>query len=1247
MFVYVWQTTEAHLLASTQAGTVSSEDILNACIPLVYSKSTSLLERGVFKLAELLREKTNLEREIGLCALYHLALGHYKLGDERVALGLVQSLLAAKSFHTSAVALKQICIDKMISKHKSSGLFSRLLRKKDESVAPIYSAANLTFLTEEEERTKQSQAEKDRDLIASLAPPSPPDSPFDDVDEIATSPHSTGSPSSPPIGGANNDFDSPFDFDASSASLESSNNLSPTLLSPSSSQHSIPVVAASSIPDHIAGGGHRAQSTGAMSAPGSIALNFSSLAGAGSGARGSAWIRSTPKDGQPVGERRPSSTSFAGSIPLNSSTPEPPVEKKTRKLRPLRASQSQRSAPTLSFMPDGSVLVEAPENDDSSSDEEDWDDDGEEKALETEIGKLEISTFNFPAFSPSFTPGSGLYTDSNLTAHQVVEAEALHAQHGQQIELAKVEYQALLQAHQAAQYELLRIQQEEVTLLNAEQLSLLEEEKDAAGDADRLAQLSPRFRALTERQGPLLVKQQEDQALLVEQQGVEQKARQDAFRQILLEQQNEKAGLAARQESELVESERQALLLEHQTYESRKSIAAADFEGNLFANLASKRERLDSLRTERATKEVEREARRAAKARAEAEAEALRHEQQRIEAERLRLHLEEESRRALAQAAAETQRLAEEQQRRHEEAEALAEQSRQAEQQRQALEQERLIQQRQLEERQLEAQRAEAEAQAAQAAQEEAIQNAALLTPTSPAISALPPAPAPLSFEQAPTSMPAKIHIGSPPVMRAPSGGPASFKSPVMGLRATPPGTAVPVTTSTTPPTIPSAANIPSSPPPSLVARTFETPVVAAAAVEGGDQDDPDVIDVFALSKRLAAAPNANNTSTATSGGFSKRPVSVGPVKTQHQVVHAHSTNEQGLARNNLQREPSVPTTTTTTAGAPGSLKHFPTSSLTRPGGPPPSAPPKVPPPTAPGSTRMPITKASSTNSPTVDYTSGTASPSGPPPPSSLPPSVPPPSGPPSSLPPSRPVPGRPPSMAPPAAPPSAAPPALPSSGPPPSSTLPSMPSGPPPSSLTASSGGGGRPQPPGGGSMPPSGARPQPPSQQVSANQAFAKPSGPPPSSGPPPMPSTASVGPPSQRMPVGGPPPMPSTAPPGSRSSPSPAPTSAAPYAPTSSPAPVSVSGGGGGGFYGPPPGFSGGSSSSASDAPTSYSSMSDKERSAATSTDTVSGVTKDKKGLPVSKTTHKGAHLLNTASKAKGPSRRPPSTMVRKPA
>lgn len=1188
---------ELKLLSSTQSGTVTSEDVLNACIPLVYSKSTSLLERGVFKLAELLREKTNLEREIGLCALYHLALGHYKLGDERTALGLVQSLLAAKSFHTSAVALKQICIDKMISKQKSSGLFSRLMRKKDDPVTPVYSSANLTFLTEEEERTKQSQAEKDRDFIASLAPPSPPDSPFEGVDEIALSPHSSASPTmatSPSGSGLNMDQYGahPFDSDASSASFAS--------LSPSSSQqsflqqHGQPAAFGA---DGIENSGFSSSHpSGTSSAPNSIALNFASIADAGAGTRGSSWIRSRPKDGQSA-ERRPSSAFFSHAAPE-----EAPVEKKTRKIRPLRASQSQRSAPTLSFLPDGRISETPAEVDENWDDEEDWDDEELEQTLVSEIAQLEIATFNFPAFAPSFIPGSGLYTDSHLTARQVTEAEALHAQHAQQIELAKAEYQALLQSHQAAQYELLRVQQEEVSLLNEEQLALLEEEKAAVDDPDRLAQLSPRFRALTDRQGPLLVKQQEDQGILVEQQGVEQKARQESFRQLLFDQQNEKAGMTARHESELGESEQMALHDEEAQYEARKSVAAADFEGSLFSNLALKRERLDSLRTERVTRETEREAKRVEKARLAAEAEALRLKQQRAESERLRLQVEEEARLAQALAEQEAARVLEaqiEDERKRVEAEAIAAQARDAERQRLEIESQRLEQERQQEERELAAQREAA---------------AKVMPPTSPSLGGLPPAPAPLAIEQAPGSMPMKIQIGSPPtqpLVRAPSGG---IKSPLLGpARPSPP----PALTA-------SSDAVASFQPPSHTPSIGHT-TEADSAVEG------DVIDVFALAKRVPSSP-----------GVLKRPVSMGPAKTHQIMQHAHSTNEQGLARN-VAAPGGVPSSLGPAPGAmpgalpqaPQSLKYAPSGGLSRPAGPPPSAPPKMVPPAAPPSSRIPITKSSSTNSPTVDVgnmgvsnagLSGSGASS--PPPSAMPPSRPqPPGG--ASL-----ANSRPPSMAPPSAPPSGAPPPLPSSGPPPSVGLPPKPAGPPPSSS------GGRPVP-AGGNPPPSGPRPQPPPQQVAANQAFAKPSAPP-SGGPPPMPSTASVGPPSQRIPTGGPPPMPSTAPGGG-----PRPVSSpAPPTPSYSPAPVSTSGGGGGGFYGPPPGFSGGASgASSSDAPASYSSMSDKERSAASSKDTVSGVTKDKKGLPISKTTHKGAHLLGNAAKAKGPSRRPPSTMIRK--
>lgn len=1145
-------------MAHTRTSTVTSRHVLDLCVPLVQSKTTALLERGVFKLSEFLRESNGIEKEVGLCALYHLALGHFKLGDERTAFAEVNALLTAKSFHTSALALKQNCIDKMISKQKSSGFFSRLMRKKDDSSsASAFNPATLTFLSEEERKgANEKQSEQDSALIASMTSPEGENGENEEFLRDSN--------------GAERSFKFPV---GSSGAVSGSRDYSLSLADPQSSSSSpLPILQTHPSQNSIHSNGPSSDGTGSdandfylprspsspnMTAHSSVKLGpSSSLASMPAGSRGSAWLRSKPSTSEFSDLSTPGT---ASSLKLKLKPHESLPNALTKRSRPLRASQSQRTAPPSSsylsmVTTPSSNSTTAPDSDDSESEEEDWEDEELEQALQKDLEALERSTFSFHDFTPSFVPGSGLYTDSELTSKHAAESDALAAEHKQAIDAVKQDYQSMLKSQQAEQYELLRVQQEEVSRLNAEQLALLEEEKQAmnsSADPSVLLAMGTRMKELTDRQAPLMEQQKLDQEKLVAEQGVMQKEKQDSFRALLVSHQQARIELASKQEQELNVSEQRALQEEKAKHEKEKENAELNFQGNLASKVSEKKEQLAQVRATIESKRIERERKKAEKAeRKRIEKEKIRldeenrriqeeenrriaEENRRIEEERMRAEQEEIRKREVASLAAAAQeeerlRILEEERMKKEVEDRETENLRHSlaiERERLRAESEANAQAIELQKQELERQRAEMEAQR-KALEEQSLQlqreREAAGSPSLSSPSSNPSSQTPTSLAKAPsTTLPRGPPVSSP-------SGSLKFARP---------------------------------PPPKQ-----STPAPA-------NPTDEDVIDVFALSRGVA--PNR-----PLSGAVAKQGA---PQQTQH--------------------GPPV---------AAGSLK------LSRPAG----APPKAPLPSLPPGTAHPqLTKASSLNSPTTAYgPPGSALPplpSGPPPPSSI-----------------RTVP---PSNAPPARPPppqafdanvvasiTAAPPQPASQGPP-GSNRPAPPPGsfrptPPVSSLPSSPG-----PPPASG----------PPPQPVPSSGGITRPT-----AGPPPMPNTANV-PQSQRINYSSaPPPMPSTAPPPSRPADS---MQASSFG-------SGYSSGYGGGsdapppasFYGPPPGSSASPSSSES-AGYATSSLSDKERAAATSRDTTQGITKDKKGLPVSKTTHKGAHLLSATSKAKGPSRRPPSTMV----
>jgi basic salivary proline-rich protein 1/2 len=1215
---------ENELLERTKAGSVSSVDILNVSIPLVLSKSSSYIERGVFKLVELLRDTIEIEKEVGFCALFHLALGHYKLSDERTALGEVQSLLASKSFHTSALALKQLCIDKMISKQKSSGLFSRFLRKKEESQSQQLLTTSLSFLTaEERENAIRTQDEADRAVLATMFPSSVPGQDIDieamkkalaSNDSLRSRPstidpsenssyvdsiHSeSGSTAPPPASGS---------YQQLSFSRPDTMNGRDSFMSDATGNPDV----RASMPVDLH---HSSSSFSVSSSPASSVLTSTMPP-----SRSSLWVRSKP------GKEPAADPGFQAPVRAHDSLPTSLV----RRSRPLRASQSARSAPSAEYLAkitsSSAPVPHVGDNEEDGEEEED-----EEFELEPFVPEP-APTFEFEPYSadPRIAQVEAVYANLAET-HAAQEAEMAQLIKDD-IARCKLEYQELLQTHQTAQYDLLKLQQDEVTQLQHDQLAALEEQRVlmsvAPEEQDMVAiqALQDKMKVLTDRQGPLMEQQQQAQLDIVAEQQKIQLERQEQFKAMLAAHSQRKIDLKNQQASELAaypDRIAAAKQTDMNSYLARKSAAEeahlaawaatqeakrAEFEKLQMAELEVHRAARDASRAERSAKREERlrakrEAEEAAaqeQARKQAEAEAARvlaEEQARVRAEYERVQAEAEAaQRAVAQQqaeaaaaerAAQEAMLAQQQQAlADQQAKLLAQQEEQARQQQAQLEQERL----RLFEIEKEQAAALAAREAALEAREAALaaQQAALATPTA-----------------------AKPTAAKPTAATATTGAP---------LVTTPP----PPVITTPPPPAALAASVQTAPasfkmPAKAASGTLAKRAVAAPAASPAKEGDDDVVDVFAITKAMSQKPAAGPAKTALVSPSGKIPTaqppapmpSATPTNGTPTLTAAAPTASPKSAKLAAAVPPKVAPPKLPPTGPPPSV----VASSAPPSGPPLAMPP-MPAGPPPGSGRVPL--------------GGPPLPSGPPPslPSGPPPSLP--SGPPPSLPS-----GPPPSL-PPTAPMSVA-----ITGPPPVITA--AITGPPPSAL----GSAARPQPP-------AGARPQPPTITPNLAAFNDKPAGYANARPAPPMPTVAK-GPPSQRIPTpsgapssgsqaqsgaysgaGGPPPMPnvSKAP---QAGPPPTPDTFFSAATSSAPPPASA------GFYGPPPGTSAGSSTSAEAAP---SSLSAKEMKSATSADTTKGVTRDKYGLPVSKTTTKGAHLLGATSKAKGPSRRPPSAMVQR--
>jgi hypothetical protein len=1270
------QAAETELLERTKDGTVAPVTIVNLSMQLVTAKSTSYVERGVFKLTELLRETGSLERELGLCALYHLALGHYKLGDERTALGEVTSLLNSKSFHTSALALKQICINKMISKQKSSGLLSRLMRKKEDNSSQVFQPTNLAFLTPEEETERTNQDEADRAVLATMfASPSSEQQEIDEEEMIRTiiaednmRKYGTSSPNFDTNGIGDPSFtrfDSPPPPSSSSSGISAPSSTSFSSTQSLLSNNGLPSQRDSYLSDTVENGAMRASLPVESSASSSLApgLAGSALSGAPAGQRSSAWVRSKPgKEPAENGFQAAARSKPHDSLPTSL----------IRKTRPLRASQSQRSAPSAKYMAQITTLSNQIASTDSASDnygsdDEDYDEDDGYDDLEEETSVEVMPPFVYRSYSPNPEISRVEAELASLQTNHTIHEEELQQRIKMSIATCQQDYQLLLQVHQAAQYELLRVQQEAVTQLQNDQLAALEEERSFVAlpleqqDPEVSMRLQTRMKELTDKQGPLLDQQQQDQLKMVDDQQAEQKARQEAFKTVLLAHNQEKAEMKARFAQEAITLPEKLAVLKQadiETYLQRKIEAEQVYTSSWEKEQAKAKAQRE---IEREARRVQREARRVERERLRQEEEKekqrlIRVEQERVrivEEEATRLRVEFERQQALLlqeqELQRQRQRLQEEARKIQEDAsrreqqlrqEALLTEQKQVEESLRAQQEAMLLQQHEMARQQailhvqqeeefkrqqelfeMERLRLVAEQEAVQRSvmEQENARLAAYLEAQRKAFEI-----EQLQFQQQQELQKMQFEQQKQELLQqqaqheaqrsvSPTTQPPG-QPPPSQLPKLPPTSQLPKQPQTG--TVKTAASgslkfakpaPPSSGPPAAVPASVKIPKSTGSA---NIASNPPAKQPPQQPQGAGAAPAAKRT-------FGPPPSSdLPPQPADTDVIDVFAITK-GLMRTPVVGGPP-PTS--------GKLALASVSGISTP--PPLGLAPSGPPLTGPTSTAMVGAAPTSNKLPRPAGGLPTVPPSSVLPPSTLPSTGPPPSG----LP----------SVPPPSGPPSATLPPLPN-GPPPSGKLPALPPGPPPDrplsgtfEATSTSTPGARPAPPA--------ARPLPPAtvttnlQAFSEKQQYARPAPPMPTiaKGPPaariPQPSGAPAGPPSAvPSSYGAPPPMPTV----SKSGPPPTPAvgQQPPKQDFSSPPAA--------GFYGSAPSAAapGGDGQDLEGR-----GISSQELKTATSNDITKGVSKDKYGLPVSKTTTKGAHLLGAASKAKGPSRRPPSQAPR---
>jgi hypothetical protein len=558
---------------------------VNLAVLLVSSKSNTFIERGVFNLTELLRDSTKLEREIGFCALYHLALGHYKQGDPRTALGEVTRLLDAKSFHTSALALKQLCINRMIKNQKNSGIFSRLFSRKDDSGPTSVTPPPLPIMSPEEELQLRQEEEKRRRELASMFASTGEGEEIDEEELIrkiiaednqrhfdSASPRVLLDDASSSAGNYRGSY-------SSNASFSTSGQQRDSYLSDTFENGAIasPSVAPASVLVH-----HRDPSQ-----------------------RASMWVRSKRVTQDLTGFSDARHGKPHDSLPVSL------LKKKTR---PLRASQSARSSPSAEYL----AKLTASSSPNQGKEEGTIEDEEEEEEGEEEVEDLpfEQPQFIFESYTPS--PEIGIL-EAQLSGIGEVHArqdEELKTAHQANIAKCQVEYQALLQLHQTAQYELLRRQQEEVSELQNAQFALIEEEKRIRSmppeeqGVEAMQLLQQKMLSLSQRQGPLLAQQQQAQVEIVTGQQAEQKAKQEAFKAVLLSHNQQIMDLRSNQANEVLGLQYRITQLKQddlQRYEDRRSEAAAVYRAHIETLMAQHQAEKDARQAASDARRLERQ----------------------------------------------------------------------------------------------------------------------------------------------------------------------------------------------------------------------------------------------------------------------------------------------------------------------------------------------------------------------------------------------------------------------------------------------------------------------------------------------------------------------------------------------------------------------------------------------------------------------------------------------------------------
>ena len=584
------ESAESELLERTKAGTVTPIQVVNLAVLLVSAKTTSFIERGVFNLTELLRDSTKLEREVGFCALYHLALGHYKLGDPRTALGEVSRLLEMKSFHTSALALKQLSIDRMIAKQKNSGLFSRLFSKKDLSSSSLTPSPPLPIMSPEEEELKRQEDERKRQALASMfASAEGPE-----IDEDALIREIIAE-----------DNQRHFDSTSPRVILDENSGFG------ANNRASFVSTATSSSPYGQQRDSYQSDFNGAGATAPSMKIT-SVVSIRMPHQRASMWVRSKRATQDLSGLADMRNTKPHDSLPIGL------LKKRTR---PLRASQSARSAPSAEYLANltGPSTPNQGKEDGTMEDPDDESEDEEEDDIEP----FQPPQFSFEPYVPSPDIGRLEAQLKSLPGPHAEQEEQLKLRQQADIARCQTEYQELLQRHQAAQYELLRRQQEEVSALQTEQMALMEEEKCmmalplAEQSMDAMLLLQQKMMDVTGRQSPLLLAQQQSQVKIVADQQGEQKQRQEAFKVLLAGNNQQIFDLRATQANELLDVQGQISQLkqfDYDSYEMRRSMAGDEYRAHVNELMAQWQAAKDAKYAERLAKRQEREKERARKA---------------------------------------------------------------------------------------------------------------------------------------------------------------------------------------------------------------------------------------------------------------------------------------------------------------------------------------------------------------------------------------------------------------------------------------------------------------------------------------------------------------------------------------------------------------------------------------------------------------------------------------------------------